>query len=524
MENNYVLAMYDIRGKQDFIFRSNRMKEIIGGSCIIRDCFDDYLYPVAKSLNKESKGIYHEDKPFLRETFKEHIKEGYIGEVIYDGGGNFLVIFKNEDVFKNVTYYFTKKVYQEIGTLRILATCEEIKSDFDDFIGDRNRLYEKHKKNENIESNISPCVSLPIVQVDARNSQPLVDKIYRGDSLEKVSRESLKKYQKYEMENTDKNSNMGTKILDYLVTKKGEESVLAIIYIDGNSMGDKVKKCCEGKSKYEDCIAALREFSKDIQEKYIDNRLNDIDKLLEEKYNLKEYATPDVGSTHRLLLSGGNRNRRLVLGAGDEINLICNARDAFEIVNRYLIGLKKDEPTASSCAGVSIFHSHAPYADAYRIAEECCESGKQKMKECEANDVSLIDFHYCQGAIGTSLEDIRKHEGETNSSRPWIMNISNADKEKMLGCVCVSNEVEYMKNFLNLFSRSNVKGLLGAAKGSDAELMLEIKRMISHMDENKKKDNKDLINYVNQFNTKKLRKLIFDMIIVYDLWFDKEEQ
>ena len=32
MENQYVLAMYDIRGKQDYIYKSNKMKEIIGAS------------------------------------------------------------------------------------------------------------------------------------------------------------------------------------------------------------------------------------------------------------------------------------------------------------------------------------------------------------------------------------------------------------------------------------------------------------------------------------------------------------
>ena len=43
-----VLAMYDIRGKQDFIFRTNKLQEIVGGSWIIRDLYKDYLYPAAK--------------------------------------------------------------------------------------------------------------------------------------------------------------------------------------------------------------------------------------------------------------------------------------------------------------------------------------------------------------------------------------------------------------------------------------------------------------------------------------------
>ena len=60
--DKYILAMYDIRGKQDFIYRCNRIKEIVGGSYIIRDCFDDCLFPAAEAVfgeeQKKSGKIY----------------------------------------------------------------------------------------------------------------------------------------------------------------------------------------------------------------------------------------------------------------------------------------------------------------------------------------------------------------------------------------------------------------------------------------------------------------------------------
>lgn len=52
MENKYALAMYDIRGKQEFIYRSSRIKEIIGGSALIRDCFEDFISLIRKNLEK----------------------------------------------------------------------------------------------------------------------------------------------------------------------------------------------------------------------------------------------------------------------------------------------------------------------------------------------------------------------------------------------------------------------------------------------------------------------------------------
>ncbi len=93
-EKKYVLAMYDVRGKQEFIFRTNKLQEIVGGSWIIRDIFKDYLFDAAKVGG--GKGIFNyktcpgDEADFSVDGFRKHINDGYIGEVVYEGGGNFL--------------------------------------------------------------------------------------------------------------------------------------------------------------------------------------------------------------------------------------------------------------------------------------------------------------------------------------------------------------------------------------------------------------------------------------------------
>ena len=101
MDNEYVLAMYDIRGKQEYIYRSNRIKAIVGASAIIRDCFEDYLYPSAVEFrnnlyacDSRESAIYDyckEDTNFSVDEFRKRMDaDRYIGEIIYSGGGNFL--------------------------------------------------------------------------------------------------------------------------------------------------------------------------------------------------------------------------------------------------------------------------------------------------------------------------------------------------------------------------------------------------------------------------------------------------
>ena len=54
-QEKYILAMYDILGKQDYIYKSSKIKEIAGGSYIIRDCFADCLFPAAKEVSDKEK-------------------------------------------------------------------------------------------------------------------------------------------------------------------------------------------------------------------------------------------------------------------------------------------------------------------------------------------------------------------------------------------------------------------------------------------------------------------------------------
>ena len=528
--NKPVLAMYDIRAKQDFIYKCNRLREIVGGSVLIRDCFKNYLYPKAEEISP--KGIFHDEEvPFTEEGFRLHIEEGYIGEVIYEGGGNFFLLYKNEKIFQHVTYSFTKELMKDIGTLKVLGTCV-LDVNFSDFIGDRERLYAKHRINEGRESIIKPWGTLPIVQVDRRTFMPLID-YEESIGNEKVSKESKAKYKEYKKESKIKENEIGKKVLDEIVRKKGEDSLLAVIYIDGNNMGAQVAERC-GKSKtYEECVKALRMFSKEIQKDYIDDRKEEIDSFLANKYK-----------------DNGVNKRRLVIAAGDEINFICNAHDAFDCVKTYLNGLPKG---CSACAGIAIFHSHAPYSEVYRIAEQCCESGKKEMKKRKIKDACFVDFHYCQGAIGVSLEKIREIEGEQDCSRPWLIKINskqieeNIEKNECLKETCISRKyvqkndnkeqkldkfefdtnglvnlemVEKMKEILNQFGRSNVKALIEVAKKGTIELELELQRIWAHMSE-KKKEKIDFC-YLNNMDREMKRKLIYDMVTVYVIWFTEE--
>ena len=579
----YVLAMYDILGKQDYIYKSSKIKEIAGGSYIIRDCFAECLFPAAKEVSEEEKekrkkegkaclgsGIFTykwknmvkerdpqevkmlegEPADFTPENFKSRIEKGYIGEVVYDGGGNFFVLYRGIDDYREVNRRFYRKLLEKTYSLRVLTTYIE-GVDFDNYLADRNKMYAKHKRREQRESMTAPVNTLPIVQTDYRTSLPLAELQKIGDRDEKVSYESKKKYEKYaelekyeqpirygdctengkfrrgeegESENQIARQAMGSRLLDNMITEKGEESLLAVIYIDGNNMGAKVDSCLDaGDDKsYETCVKALREFSDEIQTHYIDNRIRDVDTFLSE-------------NTKKL--------RRFVIYAGDEITFICNARNAYDVAKEYLTKLAADSPEGAprtSCAGIAVFHSHAPFREAYRIAEECCESGKKLMKELKIKNASMINFHYCQGAFGTSLEAIRKDEETEDCSRPWFVyydgeeGAESGEKPALIKRKYVSDDiVQEMKKMLNKIGNSNIKDLAVSAKRSEADFRSELERISAHQKAEKQEDKVDftlggLLDDKDAERKTELmdiqRKLIYDMAIVYDIWFNDEKR
>lgn len=553
--SKYALAMYDVRGKQEYIFKTNKLKEIVGGSCIIRDCFKEYLFPSAEEyMRRKAKkegmplsddavcGIYNyndsekepeyiseinKGKEFSQKAFERMMQDEkcaarYAGEVVYEGGGNFFVLYKDKETCIEINKIFTRKLLKELYTLKVLCTYIELENGLVNFIEDRKKLYEKHRISEVEESVICPVNTLPFVQVDEVTSLPLTK--YNENTRKKVSTEAEAKLAKHLDVYNEK---YGEKDLDKLVTRKGEESLLAVVYIDGNNMGAKVQNVLGTETSYDQCVKKLRETSEFIQKNYVEDRIKDIDQMLEEKAKKGKKKA----------------GKRLVVFAGDEINLICNARDAYDIAKTYLKGLhqvswKDSTEPCSACAGIAIFHSHAPYAQAYKIAEECCESGKTRMKKLEkarekegkSKEVCYIDVHYCQKGIGMSLDDIREKEVGGLISKPWLLDMEDEKNttSKMPEDITIM-EIEKVVEALQMIeSRTNVKDLAVAAKLSEGAFNLEMRRIYAHQsDEDIKRRMKEIFVQEDreEFGQKykKYRKMIYDIVIVYDLWFRKEE-
>ena len=440
MDNNYVLAVYDFRSKQDYIYKTNKVKEIMGASKLIEDAYKNAIDEYNKTETKiqtDKSGKF---------SLSEFEKLDFSACILYEGGGNLLMLFKSSGEFTAFNNHFSWYLIKNAPGLSPICgkTGLDKTQSYDDNVG---RVFSDLGEYKRLAPPAAYADVLPFTQIDRNTSSPVS---YKGDDYtvedSSLSAESVAKHEKYlEIEN-DKYA----KNLDDLVEKKGEESLLALIYVDGNGMGQRVKNKTNG-CNFEQGVNAMREFSEDIKKAFVDEPLEAIqDKLgnLEGKNILA---------------------MRRIIGGGDEITIVCNARNALKAADIYFKKLAEDPQKFSSCMGIAVFHSHAPFADIYKIAEQCCESGKAETKIEGSENKSYVDAYFCRGAVTGEMAELRQKQEGKRTKMPYCIG-EEFTRFKTLGASLKSNNI----------ARTNVKALRDAAFASDSDFELELMRVRSN--------------------------------------------
>ena len=221
---------------------------------------------------------------------------------------------------------------------------------------DWKRLMEAVNEKKNRMRPQGTSVMLPFSQLDRKTLQP-VSEVLRIDknSWRDESDESAAKYRRGDsQDHTD---------LDLLITRHGEESLLAVVHADGNAMGARIQKLLGNATDYDTCINKMRRFSEKTEQVFV----TEAEKVL-----------------NSIPVQKGIRPRILIKD-GDDLTFVCNARDALNLTEAVLTRVAEqkddDDKPFTSCAGICIFHSHYPFFMAYEMAEQACDFAKSHMRE-----------------------------------------------------------------------------------------------------------------------------------------------
>lgn len=373
----------DVSHKQEFIFKHNKLKENLYNSFVIKaitentvDIGEGPIISLKKYLEDEHHGCY---------------------EVVYSGGGNSIVRFSTKAEAIKFVRKYSGEVYRyypdlelyisivddsQINSKSIEAKEKEI----------RDRLREEANKLKDKRRIKFKRWSYGVEEIDAAGQPVLCDSFERKHEL---SKKFL--YQRLE-EKADKAGFQVTEQLEDYKKDGDSKSYIGIISIDGNKMGDMVRRI----STFQD----LGKFSSLIEQLYESAVVN---ALIEYKH-LEGLVTP-------------------IIMSGDDICLIVRAEHAIELaaaIVNHIQSLSRNENyrpffrkvmdegqrELTACAGVAIARYNYPFFEAVKTAELLCKQAKEAIHRVQGNaNASFIHWDIVQGQVVNSYhyEDYVKH-------------------------------------------------------------------------------------------------------------------
>ena len=493
-----VLAQYTIRSKQKYIFRTNRIKDIVGASDIITHAWD-ILFEEAEKAGIKLKRA-GEDKTFSFEKTKESFEKNESeGVELFRGGGNETFLLKDRESFIKLNQYFSYRIITDFPGLVPMAVCADITGDYKN---DYSSLMKETEKKKKVMFPGRNEFLVPFAMVDRNTFQPCTDIETIGGKTERISSEtSSKRKAGRAIIDTDP----AVKYLDDMVTKRGEESLLAIVHADGNNMGSKIQQMLGNKNDYDSCVQIMREFTKETADVFTTIGIEAVNNKRDELTALN----PGKEKSSFLF--------RKLVADGDDVTFICNARYALAYTKAYLEAVrayKNSEWSYSSCAGICYFHSHYPFARAYEMAEQCCDNAKVQIHGSgeSIKEESWIDYHYIHSGIGGNLEEIRDRQGTVRSmARPWRVSGEVNDKYSI-------NKLSQLYKIFKEFkvARTAIKSMGTDWEQSHSEGRMDLRKICGHtqgLEEKLKRIESD---------EDKLMKMIYDLYEIIDIWTEEE--
>lgn len=425
----FTVTVIDTVGIQDYIFGSNNLKQNVGASGLVNFVTHEMVYEELKTIGKTNIEKTNLDLNSRTLNNKKIEKDDLDSELVYSGGGNTVILFKNPDIAKKFTKEYTKKVLLKAPGLQLIIAHNS-------FIWDKGDLEKKvketlHKKITQKKYNhiySSPLLGIG-VNADCQYTGLPASKTIKKDGKEiRVSREISTKLDFF----TSANDRLRNKFLnkdekdlglDFVydfneIGSKNESSYIAVVHIDGNGMGERIRKDSERHGKDDrEYINFIRALSDSIEETSSKAIKAAIASLLESRKD--EDGKCKIGGV--VEFQNKLPFRPIVFG-GDDITFVCDGRLGLtlsELLLRQLTSEDKklsDGHPISARVGIAIVKTHYPFYQALKLANNLAESAKSHIKEIEKNShseegkISAMDWHFMSGGVIESIENIRKRE------------------------------------------------------------------------------------------------------------------
>lgn len=427
----YTLTILDTTGIQNYIFGSNRLKENVGASELVKRATEGWVYEALPTPNN----MMPNDKAWAFDD-SQHIEGGSLqAEVIYAGGGNAVILFDTLTRAKAFATAISKKLMAFAPGINFTVVHTEFEWVTDALGGKKKGVVFNTFANLADAKRRQPA-SRPLggVSVSAfcqSTGLPAVDVDEDGHPISAETKAKLTAYDNfapkslsvpgiadwYKMEINF--NELGGK------EREGKGSYIAVVHADGNGMGKRVEHIAkdfplpgDGNRAY---ITAIRKFSQDM------GRATAV-----AVQKMEEQLVIAVPGHYQDILNGDKLPYRRIIVGGDDVTFVCDGRLSLTLTAAFLDAFEA-EMTATdnenlqdvhAAAGIAVVKTHYPFIRAYELAEALTGKAKRWIKDEKEKgqpDFSAMDWHFAPGGLAGDLDFIRKREYRLREHQTLLM-------------------------------------------------------------------------------------------------------
>lgn len=447
IERKYILVAVETAHIQSYIFASNRLRENVGASYLVAVATGDWALQTLVDMSLRSN--LKSDTTFNDLCLNE---DNLDVEVIYTGGGNFVVLFADDafiddeangevtllpaSIARQFIRGLSRRVQLEAPGLKLTFSAKPFKwnASLSEAVSD---VLDAMKHQRSNQPALRGDAGLSVQIMGASTSMPAVimDKETRSreasnNPWQPYSAETLAKRTAFSKAHDLLDKTINTRAdytfaldLDDLGRSEEATSYIAVVHADGNGLGLLIQGLKErfpaGKNR--EYIDYMRNFSEGVkevaqkaQEDMIKQLVNSIDEgkhhiegigRKTEAIELKQHTDGKFILPIRPLVSGG-----------DDVTFVCDGRIGLDLAVTFLEAFEKYteeilEMPLTACAGVAIVKTHYPFARAYDLADGLAGSAKQARHSFnEKTAPGALDWHITAGGLYGDLETMRQRE------------------------------------------------------------------------------------------------------------------
>lgn len=385
------LLRYEAKSLQSFILRTNRLREIKGGSQLIKN-LEKLLCSVLEAQKQAGNGY---------------------DRILNKAAGGANILFPNRESAKAFKDAWPMLAERTTPGLDILVDYVEFSEDKDSWDAWK-KLQRKLRDQRNRKMAELPEAT-PAVFRAPRTGLPACTKSTprRGERQERQDRALSKRSEAGKPEGRN-NEPIGM-ILDEEqewatdLSKHMPGETIATIHIDGNDLGKRIQSILKKQTQNSNVLERVQRFSK---------CLSDITREAAKagyQAALKKWKNADKDKKQVRDVFPG---RPIILG-GDDFTMIVRADLAFGFVKAYLETFErlseeyKEElgGPLTACAGITFTSISFPFNMAHQLTEEICKYAKTQLRDQDkGNTASGVAFHRVTTSMIESFEQIRGTE------------------------------------------------------------------------------------------------------------------